>query len=87
MMPGMITCKDLYEFLAEYLEGNLTEEQTRVADVHLEHCPCCKHYLANYQEAMKLGKSVCSGELAEETPMEVPEGLVKAILSARKNRV
>ncbi|MGY8767158.1 MAG: anti-sigma factor family protein [Pirellulales bacterium] len=85
-MTGMMTCKELYDFLAEFLEGNLSEEQMRVTKKHLEHCPCCKHYLDNYGEAMQLGKSVCSGDLGEETQVEVPESLIQTILAAQKNK-
>lgn len=34
-------CKDLRELLSPYIEGELTEEDTRALELHLEECPAC----------------------------------------------
>ena len=77
-----MTCRDFIEFLMDYLSGQLPAEERSVFEEHLAICPPCVAYLKTYQEAVKLGKAAFA-EPDEPLPEEVPEALVKAILSAR----
>ncbi|MEX1040612.1 MAG: zf-HC2 domain-containing protein [Pirellulaceae bacterium] len=77
-----LTCKQLYDFMGDYLEGNLPPETMCVVKTHLERCPCCLHYLENYHEATRLGIKVCQEE-EKDISANVPEELVRAILDAR----
>ena len=74
----MITCRDLYGFLDDYLEGGL-DQPTRVAfQAHLAICRACRRYLGTYKAALAAAKT------AEAPPFEAPpEELVQAILAAR----
>jgi len=77
-----VTCQEMVEFLMGYLDGTLPESQRAFFEEHLGECPDCVAYLATYQEAVRLGKTVCAAE-HESIPADVPEELVQAILSAR----
>ncbi|MHC2065947.1 anti-sigma factor [Bremerella sp. T1] len=79
-----LTCKELYEFMGDYLEGNLPDDVMCVMKTHISRCPCCEHYLENYRTAMRLGVSCCKEYAEDEVPTSVPEPLVQAILEARK---
>lgn len=81
-----LTCKELYDFMGDYLEGNLPEDVMCVMKTHLARCPCCEHYLENYRATILLGKCVCSDYAEDEIPASVPEPLVQAILEARKKQ-
>lgn len=74
----MITCRDLYGFLDDFLEGGL-DLPTRVAfRAHLAICRACRRYLRTYEAALAAAKT------AEAAPIEAPpEELVQAILAAR----
>ena len=51
-------------------------------EIHVQECPPCIHYIETYKVSVELGKRcVCEDQA---TSGGIPEGLVKAILSARK---
>jgi len=75
-------CREVAEFLMEYLDGALGEAERRVFEGHIGDCPACVNYLETYRETVRLGKSVCAPDA--EVPPDVPEELVQAILSARR---
>lgn len=76
----MITCRELIDFLLDYLEGSLPTEQRAVFERHLAMCPECVNYLEEYKTAVRLGRAAC----CDDNPQPLPEGLVRAILLARK---
>ena len=80
-----MTCKELVEFLMDYLDGILSEPQRERFEEHLAECPDCVAYLATYQETVRIGKAVCSEEHEAASP-HVPEELVQAILSVRSGK-
>jgi len=75
-------CREVAEFLMEYLDGALGDAERRVFEGHIEDCPACVNYLETYRETVRLGRSVCTPDA--EVPPDVPEELVQAILSARR---
>ena len=78
-----MTCRELVEFLMDYLDGVLPEPERSCFEEHLGECPDCVAYLASYQEAIRLGKDACeAGD--DAIPAEVPEDLVRAVLAARR---
>ena len=78
-------CREVVEFLMEYLSGELPCDERLAFEEHLEACPECVAYLKTYEEAVKLGKAVLHHP-DQGVPDEVPEDLVQAILAARKTR-
>jgi anti-sigma factor RsiW len=78
-----MTCREVTEFLSEYLSGELPSAQRAAFDAHLRECPECVTYLQSYKETVKLGKGVFRHP-DEPVPDDVPEEFVQAILAARK---
>jgi predicted anti-sigma-YlaC factor YlaD len=78
-----MNCRDVVEFLCDYLEGKLPEDQREVFQQHLDLCPPCLEYLESYKTTIELGRIACCKHEEDAAP-EVPEGLVRAILKARK---
>lgn len=76
-------CRELAEFLIDYVSGELPEETRANFELHLERCRNCHAYLIQYQSTVAAGKIAC-GEHSDELPTDVPEDLVKAVLAARK---
>jgi anti-sigma factor RsiW len=65
-----------------YIDGDLSPAEQAEFDAHLAECPRCVDYLRTYRETIRLGKSAFPRSEAS-VPQEVPEELVRAILSAR----
>lgn len=70
-------CRECMEFLMGYVEGSLPETQRAAFEEHLERCPPCIDYVHMYKETIRVSGK-CRGDA------DVPEALVKAILSAKK---
>ena len=77
-----MTCRELVEFLADYLAGQLAPEVRRVFEIHLGDCPECATYLRGYADAIRLARA--SAEADDAVLAEVPERLVRAIVAARQ---
>jgi len=75
-----MTCKELIDFLMDYLDGELPGEVRAEFERHVKDCPPCLNYLDSYRTAVELGRKVCEAE--DALPCEVPEPLVQAILAA-----
>jgi anti-sigma factor RsiW len=78
-----MTCRELVEFLMDYLDGVLPEPERSCFEGHLDECPDCAAYLATYREAVRLGREACAAA-DDAIPPEVPEDLVRAVLAARR---
>jgi anti-sigma factor RsiW len=79
-----LSCRELIEFLADYLDGELSAAQRVAFEAHLAVCPYCVDYLASYRETIHLGRRALAAEA--EVLEEVPAQLVAAILAARGRR-
>ena len=80
-----MTCREFADFLSDYLAGELAAEVERLFHEHLGVCPNCERYLAQYRQSIALGRDAFS-DASATVPSDVPEDLVKAILSARSLR-
>jgi anti-sigma factor RsiW len=75
-----MTCRELVEFLTDYLDGLLSEPDRVCFEQHLGECPDCVAYLATYRETIRLAKVACAD--ADTIPPDVPEDLIRAVLAA-----
>lgn len=82
-MNPFITCKELIDFLGDYLEGELAVDQRREFDRHLAVCPSCVHYVETYKSTVVMGKEAFK-DPCDPPPQNVPEELIAAILAARR---
>lgn len=80
-----MNCQEFVEFLIEYYEGQLSEAQSAKFEEHIALCPPCAKYLESYRQTILLEKAVFRCR-QDEGPHEVPDGIVKAILEARKTQ-
>lgn len=77
-----MTCRDLIEFLAEYLEGGLSAEVRARFERHLAVCPDCRAYLGSYRQTIRVVRA--SAQVSGRcSPPDLPEGLIRAIHSAK----
>lgn len=80
----MLTCQQLIDSLAEYVEGRLSLSRKAAFMLHLFCCGHCRAYLHNYETTITASKQAFVKIDGDQSPTEVPENLVQAILKARK---
>ena len=82
-----MNCKEVIDFLMEYLDGELSEEQRSAFESHLEVCSDCVAFIKSYKQTLQLTKQLQiseAGEKIEDKVLEdIPHGLADAILAAR----
>ncbi|MEO0420808.1 MAG: zf-HC2 domain-containing protein [Pseudomonadota bacterium] len=76
----MLTCKELDEFLVDFLDGNLPLRTKLAMHLHLGLCKDCREYVRDYERAITLGRKACSTAEDEEVA-DVPEALVQTVLA------
>ena len=74
-----MTCQQLIEFIGRYRDDELSREERTEFDRHLAGCESCLAYLKTYEQTVLLAKASAD----DPVPDDVPESLVRAILSAR----
>lgn len=75
-----LTCQDFVNFLSDYIDGDLKEQQKCVFDDHVGVCSDCRNYLDSYKKTMKLASSVVANDALSD---DVPPELIKAIFASR----
>ena len=82
---GAMNCQECVDFLLDYADGVLPDAQRTVFDAHLSLCPNCVTYVDNYKLAASLTAGLSRPQRAG-IPDAIPEGLIEAILKARKQQ-
>lgn len=78
-----MSCRELVEFLDEYLAGGMEPARVSAFNEHLAACPPCVAYMKTYQRSRTWARESLLQE-KDAVPEEVPEKLVKAVLAARR---
>ena len=77
-----MTCREVSEFLDDYISGELPPDRRMVFDRHIAACRDCQNYLGSYKQTMQLSKLAMT-QPEDSVPGDVPEALVSAVLAAR----
>jgi anti-sigma factor RsiW len=77
-----VTCRELADFIVDYLNGDLAPSVKTAFEYHLSLCPNCVNYLATYQATIELGRRAFAGD--DDPSLQMPEELVRAILASRQ---
>ena len=90
--PGQyITCRQLIDFLGDYMADELSERDKREIARHLAVCPSCVAYLDSYAQTICLERAVRSDAASRPASgpaqSQLPEDLVRKILAARSRAV
>jgi anti-sigma factor RsiW len=82
-----VTCRELADFLMNYLDGELAGDVRERFEDHLTRCPNCVKYLSAYEKTSELSrKALAALEADPEKPATgagAPDELIRAILAAR----
>ena len=77
-----MTCKELADFLDDYIAQRLDASRRAIFDQHLGECPDCRAYLGSYRRTIELGRQAMTKPAAPASN-DVPPELVKAVLASR----
>jgi len=77
-----MNCRDVTEFLSDYLDGELPLRQRLTFKLHLLLCRDCRRYLRSFATTIKLTQSLGERSADDDEP-PIPKSLVQAILAAR----
>jgi len=78
-----LTCRDVVEFLVDYLDHELDPAQRLAFEAHLAECDECVAYIRSYEHTVRLGKAAFE-PLEEPAEKHFPAQLVDAVLAARR---
>ncbi len=78
-----MNCRELVEFLMQYMEEELPPSERTSFEDHVQSCPPCLLYLETYRVTIRAGRAAYCGE-SNRLPGDVPEDLIRAILNARR---
>jgi len=78
-----MTCQELADFIIDYVDGTLPDDERTTFEKHLAMCPSCIAYIKSYRTCQRVLDDL-GCEAKDEVPCEVPEELIEAILKARK---
>ncbi|MEM7228921.1 MAG: zf-HC2 domain-containing protein [Planctomycetota bacterium] len=84
-MSEHLSCREFIDFLSAHADGSLPADIAKAFEAHIEHCPPCKDYLGSFEHTVGLLHNLCPPEAEGTDAEEVPEGLVRAILAARRD--
>lgn len=79
-----LTCREVTDFLMDYVSGDLPLWTRAKFEFHLQICSNCRTYLQSYRDTIALGKAAFDDPETPAGAADVPEDLVKAILAARR---
>ena len=77
-MGAHVTCRQLIEFIGDYVDGTLDAAAREEFERHLNVCPTCRSYLETYRKTMLLARTLLD---TEDEVVDVPEELIQTILS------
>jgi len=80
-----MTCRELIDFLGDYVAGTLDADARATFDVHLADCAVCADYVRTYRDTIRLAKDAAAHD-DETTAAAMPTELVDAILDASARR-
>ena len=78
----MMTCRELTEFLSDYLAGDLPGPVTRTFEFHLKLCGACREFMVQFRQTVDATTLCCQDPAAIRAAL--PEEVVAAIMAAVK---
>jgi anti-sigma factor RsiW len=79
-----MTCRELADFLMDYVDGGLPADVRTAFDRHLTRCPNCVAYVKTYRTTIELGRRAFNDDQTDAALTGVPADLIRAILAATK---
>lgn len=78
-MTTRLTCREVSDFLMEYVGETLETDVHAVFETHVHGCRNCETFLIQYRETIVAGRLACSDASGV---VDCPEDLVQAVMAA-----
>ena len=75
----MMTCHDVIDVLADYLDRALAPEDAAALERHLAGCEPCRAYLATYRRTRTLGAQAARLEMPDEMKTRLRQFLLERL--------
>jgi anti-sigma factor RsiW len=75
-----MTCREVTEFLMDYLDGGMPEALRAAFEGHLAVCSNCRTFLAQYQATIRAAHAALAHD--DQVDLAIPEDLTRAILAS-----
>jgi len=75
----MMTCRDMIEVLADYLDQTLPPEVAAALEHHLAGCEPCRAYLATYRRTRALGAQAARLAMPDEMKARLRQFLLERL--------
>ncbi len=72
-------CRDLIQFLDDYVGESVAAERRQEFDRHLAACASCREYLKSYRETIRMAKAAAHTPEIEDVPAEVLTAILATI--------
>jgi mycothiol system anti-sigma-R factor len=69
--PSEPTCRQVFDLLSDFVDGELSAEERESLGRHLDACPPCEEFLKTFETA----RSLCRESLLEKMPKELKDRL------------
>jgi mycothiol system anti-sigma-R factor len=69
--PSEPTCRQVFELLSDFVDGELSVKERESLGRHLDACPPCEEFLKTFETA----RSLCRESLLEKMPSELKDRL------------
>ena len=79
-------CKQIFELLSEYLDGDLAPATCEEFTRHIQDCAPCVEFVESLKKSMRLSRDYQPGEQLPELPAAVKESLNHAYARAIRSR-
>lgn len=79
-----MTCRQVVDFLADYLDGTLDRSVRTRFEAHVGECVACADYMRGYRDTIRLARDAARENDAAVAAM--PAELVEAIVAAARRR-
>jgi predicted anti-sigma-YlaC factor YlaD len=88
MEATAMTCRQVVDFLADYLEGTLDLPLRTQFESHVAECVACGDYLRSYRDTIRLARAAARDDEAAVAamPPELANAIVAAVATARRGR-
>jgi anti-sigma factor RsiW len=78
----MTTCRDLSNFLLDYVGGDLSQQVRAEFEAHIARCPDCHIFLAQYERTITVSHAAYDEVQTDPLPNDLVNAIVKALQKA-----
>jgi anti-sigma factor RsiW len=88
MEATAMTCRQVVEFLADYLDGTLDRPARAQFEAHVADCVACTDYMRSYRDTIRLARAAARDDEAAVAamPSELVDAIVATVDAARGRR-